>query len=81
MHNKIKNKMSGIKRKIQNSLFTIICFFCIAFGIFVIGSIIFTLLAKGLSAIDLNLFLKDLPPLGAAGGLKNAIIGRQAIFF
>jgi phosphate transport system permease protein len=45
------------------------------FGLFWLGWLLWTLISHGLQWINLDLFMEDSPPPGAAGGLANAIIG------
>ena len=45
------------------------------FGLFWLGWLLWTLVSHGLQWINLDLFMEDSPPPGAAGGLANAIIG------
>jgi phosphate transport system permease protein len=47
----------------------------LAFGLFWLAWIIFTLLSKGASALSYTLFTQITPPPGADGGLMNAIYG------
>lgn len=47
----------------------------LAFGLFWLTWIIFTLLSKGASALSYTLFTQITPPPGADGGLMNAIFG------
>ncbi|MGE5624114.1 MAG: phosphate ABC transporter permease PstA [Bacillota bacterium] len=45
------------------------------FGLFWLGWLLWTLLSHGLQSLNLELFLQDTPPPGAAGGMANAMIG------
>ena len=45
------------------------------FGLFFLGWILWTLVAKGIAGIDLNLFTKMTPPPMQEGGLANAFFG------
>lgn len=47
----------------------------LAFGLFWLAWIIFTLLSKGAAALSLTLFTQITPPPGSDGGLINAIFG------
>ena len=47
----------------------------LAFGLFWLAWIIFTLLSKGAAALSFTLFTQITPPPGADGGLMNAIFG------
>ena len=46
-----------------------------AFGLFWLAWMLFTLLQEGFSALSLTLFTQTTPPPGSAGGLINAIAG------
>lgn len=50
-----------------------------AFGLFWLGWILFTVLELGVSGLSISLFTEVTPPPGAAGGLKNAIYGSIAM--
>jgi phosphate transport system permease protein len=63
------------RRAITNSLATGISIAATAFGLFVLGAILWTLLWNGLSAMGPSIFLKMTPPPGSNGGLANAIVG------
>jgi phosphate transport system permease protein len=45
------------------------------FGLFFLGWILWTLVAKGIAGIDLNLFTQTTPPPMQEGGLANAFFG------
>lgn len=74
----IDNK-KRIRRHALNSIFTVICYISVAIGVVVLASTMYTLFSKGIMAINLSLFIENLPPLGADGGLKNAILGSLII--
>lgn len=46
-----------------------------AFGLFWLGWILYTLFYNGFSALNLAVFTQNTPPPGSAGGLANAIFG------
>lgn len=66
-------------RHILNAIFTVLCYISVAVGVVVLTSTMYTLFSKGITAINLSLFIENLPPLGADGGLKNAIMGSLII--
>lgn len=66
-------------RHILNAIFTVLCYISVAVGVVVLASTMYTLFSKGITAINLSLFIENLPPLGADGGLKNAILGSLII--
>ena len=52
-----------------------------AFGLFWLGWIFYTLFYEGLSGLGANIFQLDTPPPSMAGGLRNAIWGSLMITF
>lgn len=52
-----------------------------AFGLFWLGWIFYTLFYEGLSGLGANIFQLDTPPPGMEGGLRNAIWGSLMITF
>ena len=50
-----------------------------AFGLFWLGWIFFTLFSEGFNGIGSHVFRLDTPPPGMAGGLRNAILGSLMI--
>ena len=46
-----------------------------AFGLFWLGWIFFTLFSEGFNGIGSHVFRLDTPPPGMEGGLRNAILG------
>jgi len=49
-------------------------------GVFCLAEIMWTLLVNGISAINLDIFIKDTPPPSTLhGGLRNAIFGSAAM--
>jgi phosphate transport system permease protein len=68
------------RRRLGNRL--MIGFSCGAalLGVFCLAEIMWTLLINGISAINLDIFIRDTPPPpGAGGGLRNAIFGSIAM--
>jgi phosphate transport system permease protein len=47
----------------------------VAFGLFWLAWILFTLFKSGLDAVSIDMFTKMTPPPGSSGGLLNAIVG------
>ena len=64
-----------LRRRITNVLAVVLACATALFGLFFLGWILWTLLAKGLAHLNLALFTQDQPPPMEAGGLRNAIIG------
>lgn len=63
------------RRRRLNQLILSLCVVATAIGMFWLFSILWTLLANGISALSPSLFLETTPPPGSAGGLSNAIFG------
>jgi phosphate transport system permease protein len=64
------------KRQRANAIGLFLSMSAMAIGMFALLWILFVLLSKGLSAIDLNLFINSTPAPGSeGGGLANAIVG------
>jgi len=63
------------RRRITNAI--AIAFACgaAALGLFCLGWILWTLVAKGIAGINLSLFTHDTPPPMEMGGLRNALFG------
>jgi phosphate transport system permease protein len=64
-----------LARKIKNNLFLAICVLMMAVSVLVLFSVLSTLVIKGLTAVNWQLFTESTPPPGSAGGLANAIFG------
>jgi len=64
------------RRRAANAIGLTFSMAAMAVGLLVLLWILFVLLSKGVTAVDLNLFLKDTPAPGSeGGGLRNAIVG------
>lgn len=70
----MQNPVYRSRAKINKVLLTLSAF-ALAFGLFWLAWIIFTLLSKGAAALSFTLFTQITPPPGADGGLMNAIFG------
>ncbi|MBC7006018.1 phosphate ABC transporter permease PstA [Photobacterium sp. BZF1] len=62
-------------RKLKNLLFKLFCIASSMLGIVVLASILYTLVSKGISGMNLAVFTELTPGPGSQGGLKNAIYG------
>ena len=64
-------------RRAKSTLLTTFCYLSAAFGLFVLFSILWSLIRQGFNHIDLNTFTMSTPGPGPGhvGGLKNAIFG------
>jgi phosphate transport system permease protein len=63
------------RRKRANAVALVLAVCAAAIGLFFLASILWTLLAEGLTAISPRLFVESTPPPGETGGLANAIFG------
>ncbi|MDP1897550.1 MAG: phosphate ABC transporter permease PtsA, partial [Sulfurimicrobium sp.] len=63
------------RRRIINFFNLTASMLAMAFGLFWLAWILFTLVQKGLGGISIALFTQMTPPPGSAGGLLNAIAG------
>ncbi|MBO1748058.1 phosphate ABC transporter permease PstA [Stenotrophomonas sp. SI-NJAU-1] len=64
-----------LRRRIGNVIAIALSCATALFGLFFLGWILFTLAAKGLAGINLDLFTKMTPPPMQEGGLANAFFG------
>jgi phosphate transport system permease protein len=64
-----------LRRARTNKILLTLSAIALAFGLFWLAWIIFTLLSKGAAALSFTLFTQITPPPGADGGLMNAIFG------
>src|SRR5574343_782166 len=63
------------RRRLLNSFNKTMSFLTVAFGLFWLVWILYTLLKLGLGALSLDVFTHITPPPGSQGGLANAIYG------
>jgi phosphate ABC transporter, permease protein PstA len=69
-----------LRRRIINAVALLLSCATALFGLFFLGWILWTLLAKGLAGIDWNLFTRMTPPpMDEEGGLANAFFGSAVI--
>jgi len=62
-------------RKFTNVLALTLSGLATAVGLFFLGAILWTLLARGLAGMSITLFTENTPPPGGSGGILNAIYG------
>ena len=62
-------------RRVKSSFIMALCWSASLVGIGVLIIILGTLLVKGASGLSSVILVQDTPPPGAAGGLRNAIVG------
>ena len=65
----------GRRRQRTDKVVTALAVGCTAIGLFFLASILFTLIWRGLGAMDLRVFTEVTRPPGSNGGLLNAIVG------
>ena len=63
------------RRRLVNAFNLFVSMLTVAFGLFSLAWILWTLVNNGLQAIDLTIFMQSTPPPGSNGGLANAIFG------
>ena len=63
------------RRRLINSISLGVSVFAMAFGLFWLGWILFTLLQHGIPGLSIAVFTQTTPPPGSDGGLINAIVG------
>jgi phosphate transport system permease protein len=67
------------RRRIVNAFNLTASMLAMAFGLFWLTWILFTLLQKGLGGVSIALFTQMTPPPGSTGGLLNAIAGSMVM--
>ncbi|MBI3937693.1 MAG: phosphate ABC transporter permease PstA [Betaproteobacteria bacterium] len=63
------------RRRIVNAFNLGVSMLAVAFGLFWLAWLLWTLVDRGLGAVSLHMFTHTTPPPGSAGGLLNAIFG------
>lgn len=64
-----------LRRRTQSALFALACTLATIVALGALGAVVATVVDNGIGAFGLALFTRDQPPPGAAGGLRNAIVG------
>lgn len=64
-----------LRRRFVNAMALVLSCLTAAFGLFFLGWILWTLVAKGIAGINLDLFTRMTPPPMQPGGLANAFFG------
>ncbi len=78
---KSPNNPIYLRRRLLNRFNLGMAWLTMAFGLFWLGWIFYTLFYEGFSGLGLNTFTLDTPPHGVEGGLRNAILGSAMITF
>lgn len=63
------------RRRARNRFHILMACSAMAFGLFWLGWILYTLFYEGFSGLNAAVFTADTPPPGMEGGLRNAILG------
>jgi phosphate transport system permease protein len=63
------------RRRLINGFNLFVSMLTVAFGLFWLAWILWTLVENGMHAINLTIFMQSTPPPGSNGGLANAIFG------
>lgn len=76
-HSKPEREQSPIyrRRRLMNRIFVAGAYAAMAFGLFWLGWILYTLVANGLGGLNTAVFTVDTPPPMTEGGLRNALLG------
>ena len=74
MDNAIRQNLVS-RRYGKNRVMMVLCFIAAILGIFFLSVILATLLYRGVSALNLDVFTMSIPAQGSRGGLINAIYG------
>ena len=69
------------RRRLINGFNLFVSMLAVAFGLFWLAWILWTLVDNGLHAINLTIFMQSTPPPGSNGGLANAIFGSLLMTF
>lgn len=64
-----------LRRRLTNMFNLTVSLLAMAFGLFWLGWILWTLISNGIAALQPSLFTQMTPPPGSKGGLANAIVG------
>lgn len=70
-----RNNVIYLRRRLVNGFNLTLSVITTIFGLFWLAWLLWTLVSRGLSYIDLQVFLEHTPGPGSAGGLGNAIVG------
>lgn len=76
---KIASNAIYVRRRLMNRISLVFAYAAMAFGLFWLGWIFYTLISEGMSGLGTHIFSMNTPPPGMQGGLKNAIVGSLMI--
>lgn len=77
--NKTSDNAIYTRRRLINKGSLLFAYVAMAFGLFWLGWIFYTLFYEGIAGLGAHVFSLDTPPPGMQGGLRNAIIGSLMI--
>ncbi|WP_080945963.1 phosphate ABC transporter permease PstA [Moraxella bovoculi] len=77
--NKTSDNAIYTRRRLINKGSLLFAYVAMAFGLFWLGWIFYTLFYEGITGLGAHVFSLDTPPPGMQGGLRNAIIGSLMI--
>ena len=68
-----------VRRRLINQTLLVFSYLAMAFGLFWLGWIFYTLFYEGFGGLSTQIFMLDTPPPNMQGGLRNAIVGSLMI--
>jgi phosphate transport system permease protein len=71
----MRSELLIARRKATNVVFVTLCWIATAIALGALAAILFSLFKEGIGGMNLDIFTKDTPAQGSAGGLRNAIVG------
>jgi phosphate transport system permease protein len=78
----ITSRSNGLAhRRITEKVVSVIALLSAVFAVFILALVLGTVLAKGLSAVDLEFFTKSAALFGEKGGIADALVGSAIIVF
>jgi phosphate transport system permease protein len=67
------------RRKVTNVIFEVFCLVVTVIALVALAAILWSLIAKGVGGMSLDVFTRSTPAPGSRGGLANAIVGSIAM--
>ncbi len=71
----VANRGNYIRRRAFSAFMALVCTLAAVVGLILLGSILFTLVQKGMAGMGINVFTHTMKTPGQGGGLANAIVG------
>ena len=69
------NRSNYIRRRAGSAIMAFVCMLAAVVGLILLGSILLTLIQKGIAGLSMDLFTNTMKTPGQHGGLANAIVG------